>query len=129
MIDEKKLLAKLVEWEKESKEEAGLKAPALLRRVMEEVRHEATNEEIRARIEAAKSDDREWIPVTERLPEQIGGESEEVLCLYATGDQRVGLTCEGNAWISAETGMEFLYEVIAWRPLPEPYREEREGGQ
>lgn len=59
-----------------------------------------------------------WIPVTERLPEQIGGESEEVLCLYATGDQRVGLTCEKNAWISAETGMEFLYEIIAWRPLP-----------
>ncbi len=62
-----------------------------------------------------------WIPVSRRLPEQIGGESEEVLCLYATGDQRVGLTCEGNAWISAETGMEFLYEVIAWRPLPESH--------
>ncbi len=132
MIDERKLLAKLEEWEKESSENAGLKAPALLRRVMEEVRHEATNEEIRARIEAAKSNDREWIPVTERLPRRdrevivqweainhILGETTVFLDIMHLDDKGVWNSCQGVPF----------GRVIAWMPLPEPYRGEQGKGR
>lgn len=51
MIDERKLIAKLEDMAKESKEESGLKEPALLRKVMDEVKSMAVNEEIKARIE------------------------------------------------------------------------------
>ncbi len=51
MIDEKKLIEKLEKMAKKSKEEAGLKEPALLRRVIKEVKDMAVNEEIKARIE------------------------------------------------------------------------------
>lgn len=51
MIDEKKLIAKLEDMAKESKEESGLKEPALLQKVIDEVRAMAVNEEIKQRIE------------------------------------------------------------------------------
>lgn len=51
MIDEKKLLEKLEDMAKESKEESGLKEPALLQKIIEEVKDMAVNEEIKARIE------------------------------------------------------------------------------
>ncbi len=65
-------------------------------------------------IEALKND---WIPVSERLPEDgywlwsaVGGEVKKDF--YWKGH-----------WEQAE---ELGYEVIAWRPLPEPYRESEE---
>ena len=51
MIDEKELIAKLEHMVKESKEESGLKEPALLQKIIEEVKDMAVNEEIKARIE------------------------------------------------------------------------------
>ena len=69
MIDEKKLLAKLEHMVKESKEESGLKEPALLQKIIEEVKDMAVNEEIRQRIEREDTSS-QWIPVTERLPKQ-----------------------------------------------------------
>ena len=51
MIDEKRLIAKLESWESESKEESGLKEPDLLKKIIEEVKDMAVNEEIKARIE------------------------------------------------------------------------------
>ncbi|MCI9596659.1 MAG: hypothetical protein HFE75_05045 [Firmicutes bacterium] len=57
MVDEKRLIEKLEKMAKESREEAGLKEPALLRRVAEEVKAMAVNEEIRQRIEKADASD------------------------------------------------------------------------
>ena len=51
MVDEKRLIAKLENWAKESRKEAGLKESALLHKVIEEVRAMAVNKEIKARIE------------------------------------------------------------------------------
>ena len=51
MIDEKRLIEKLEKMAKESREEAGLKEPALLQKIIEEVKDMAVNEEIKARIE------------------------------------------------------------------------------
>ncbi len=53
MIDERKLVAKLEDMAKESKEASGLKEPALLRKVIDEVRNMAVNEEIQERIRRA----------------------------------------------------------------------------
>ncbi len=133
MIDERKLLAKLAEWEKESKEEAGLKAPALLRKVMEEVRRMAVNEEIRARIEAeTESHARKWVSVTERLPEAGAYVllSFEGCPLIDIG--RYETDKEGGAFYPADCDGSYIKHGIivnAWMPLPEPYREEREGGK
>ncbi len=62
-------------------------------------------------------------------PKRQYGESEEVLCLFADGRQRVGVYCEDDAWVSAETGFSFEDgmtlgggEVIAWRKLPKGTR-------
>ncbi|NBI65036.1 hypothetical protein D3Z38_18850, partial [Clostridiales bacterium] len=67
MIDEKELIAKLEHMVKESKEESGLKEPALLQKIIEEVKDMAVNEEIKARIEREDASSA-WIPVSERLP-------------------------------------------------------------
>lgn len=121
MIDEKKLIAKLEEWAKESKEESGLKEPALLRKVIEEVKSMAVNEEIKARIEREEASDSGWIPVSKHLPEN---------------DDDVIVTAQGHSGrftdvdyydLDAESWELFSNqeEVIAWMPLPEPYiREE-----
>lgn len=130
MIDEKKLLTKLAEWEKESSEEAGLKAPTLLRKVMEEVQRMAVNEEIRERIEAeTESHAMKWVSVVERLPKcdrevivqwekmnRISGETMVFLDIMHLDDKGVWNSCQG-----VPNG-----QVIAWMPLPEPYRKERE---
>ena len=58
----------------------------------------------------------EWIPVTERLPEEKG--------LYLVSvkndhNRRYSKTCwfhGGNNWFARQ-------DVLAWMPLPEPYRE------
>ncbi|MBQ9416758.1 MAG: DUF551 domain-containing protein [Clostridia bacterium] len=65
----------------------------------------------------------QWIPVTERLPEEDGG-------LYLVTDyaesinrRRIHLSwCYVNKdgfWSDVPKG----YKVIAWMPLPEPYKE------
>jgi len=72
-----------------------------------------------------------WIPVSERLPEDYT----DVLvwfeyfrygdynCLYQT--YGIGDYIANYGWmINHETGWHKL-RVIAWMPLPEPYREER----
>ena len=66
-----------------------------------------------------KSEQMKWIPVTERLPEKHGAylvyDKEEVLMgYYSTFDRD---------W----TGMNGfpLVNVIAWMPLPEPYKGEK----
>lgn len=123
MIDEKKLFATLAKWENESKETAGLKEPALLRKLMAEVKSMAVNEEIKARI--AREDADGWIPVTERLPDPF----RDVLAQWETRER---FTNDKHAnfdvlWIDEkgnwESGMGVPNgKVVAWMPLPEPYR-------
>lgn len=129
MIDEKKLLITLEEWKKESKETVGLKAPALLEKVMEEVRQQAINEEIKARIEREDANDNRWIPVSEMLPK--GGDyvlisfdncSVSDIGRYETDE-------EGGAFYPGDDEKSYVEHgliVNAWMPLPELYRGETE---
>ena len=69
----------------------------------------------------------QWIPVSERLPEEPYG------CLVTVWDTEP-MTCEefenilpyfvgwdGEQWSDAD-GEQCPFEVIAWMPLPEPYK-------
>lgn len=79
-----------------------------------------------------------WIPCSERLPEEkdagilkklgIEKRSEDVLATVEVKGERMTVTaCTYNGkW---EWDMKYAfpdYKVIAWMPLPEPYREEGE---
>ena len=66
-----------------------------------------------------------WIPVSERLPE----DGEEVLCFL--GSEEMAVLFRRNDWGQDEwvdggfaTGS---YDVVAWMPLPKPYKAESEG--
>lgn len=61
-----------------------------------------------------------WIPVSERLPEKEG--------LYLVSvknehDRRYSKTC----WFHGDDNWFARQDVIAWMPLPEPYKAESEG--
>lgn len=71
----------------------------------------------------------QWIPVTERLPEEYGnylisihGEDEPDIGTINPNDKRGWSLCDANGfhWASDK---ELI--VTAWMPLPEPYRAER----
>ena len=67
----------------------------------------------------------EWIPVSERLPE----EEQEVLC-QLSDDSMAVLYMQDNwgqmDWVDGMMGTG-TYDVIAWQPLPEPYKAEKGG--
>lgn len=72
---------------------------------------------LKAAIEALEKQEQDrWIPVTERLPEKEG-------CYLVTikydHERRYSKTAwySGDGWITRQ-------DIIAWRPLPEPYTEE-----
>lgn len=80
---------------------------------------------------AIKALEQRWVPVSERLPEQPYG------CLVTIEDEEpmtgqwfenilpyfVGW--DGERWNDAD-GVRCPFEVIAWMPLPEPYKAESE---
>lgn len=91
-----------------------------------------------------KADSFEWIPVTERLPEEHESifaklyetdvvndmlwrtQSKEVLVTieYENGARTVksSHTTDGKWWIEKKTTLS-KFKVIAWMPMPEPYKE------
>lgn len=67
-----------------------------------------------------------WIPVEERLPE----EDESVLCCSDDERMMIGVLHK-EYYIDfgiavAENYNQIMHDVIAWQPLPEPYRPEGE---
>ena len=74
-----------------------------------------------------------WIPVTERLPEikhHIDDEhfSDEVLVTeWFNGFKktRIGNFDTRTGWWNDEKGCGFLGVITSWRPLPEPYQEDK----
>lgn len=76
-----------------------------------------TKEMFRMAISALKKQEQDrWIPVTERLPEV----KQRVLAQRKDGFMEVKICIDGGhlAW--------FYSGIVAWRPLPEPYTEEKE---
>ena len=66
----------------------------------------------------------QWIPVSERLPEdgkevQVTSGFEET-CIYVTDGK---FSSRFGGWVSAWDNLP-LCDVTAWMPLPEPYMEE-----
>ena len=62
-----------------------------------------------------------WIPVSERLPDEY-----EVLCCDNRKNIMIGHPFsdeDSECGYSAENEGCFMYECIAWKPLPEPYKE------
>ena len=67
----------------------------------------------------------QWIPVTERLPENAYGESNSVLTISSLGSMRI-LYFDGGDWCyptgeALETACK--YPITHWMPLPEPPNE------
>ena len=58
----------------------------------------------------------QWIPVSERLPE----EQQIVVTYQKWGEYKLNHIIDGTEW--------YWDGVVAWTPLPEPYREEAENG-
>lgn len=71
-----------------------------------------------------------WIPCSERLPEIDGNTSDTVLVCTIDGFQHMAFWCADEKWRYCESGMiknpmEWA-EIIAWQPLPEPYKPKAE---
>ena len=82
------------------------------------------------RLNKVKSADRpqEWIPCSERLPKE--NEYVDNVCKYYLiqdeyGDMHVA-HLSGRGWETIESIKALGCDVIAWMPLPKPYREDGE---
>lgn len=64
-----------------------------------------------------------WISVSERLPEEY----KSVLLSTNFGDVLVGFLTSSKQWLSEYVGYPYPeYKVLAWMPLPEPYKEQND---
>lgn len=64
-----------------------------------------------------------WILCNERLPETFEPEAKAYLTTNENGMIGVSYYHPMCGW---SNGYESVFDVIAWQPLPEPYREEQE---
>ncbi|MBR2895941.1 MAG: DUF551 domain-containing protein [Oscillospiraceae bacterium] len=67
-------------------------------------------------IKALKQPEQRWIPCSERLPEESGN--------YLTSTCFSEVYCD--YWCSYIEKWNRTEKILAWMPLPEPYREEGE---
>lgn len=67
-----------------------------------------------------KRDNDGWIPCDERLPDT----EHSVLMCDANGCRDVGWWT-GKRWVTGFSHADIARDIIAWRPLPEPYRPEK----
>ena len=68
-----------------------------------------------------------WIPCSERLPEDVEIGEEYPIVIFCTKDNTYCGFYENeyrNWWTAPEDTRVDISDVIAWMPLPEPYREE-----
>lgn len=77
--------------------------------------------EVRATIKALPSASADWIPCSERLPEEDGWYLVTVRGYETVTDVSL-YSADGSAWGDVSTKQ----KVIAWMPLPNPYREDGE---
>lgn len=127
-------------------EDKGDYAMNVLEKILEEIEHEAmTNKEIgRKQCEGMaramniirshmnhSGDDTEmgdWIPVEERLPDRLNKELYDInLVTLEDGEVCIGVYRDDKKeWWTRKKEGETLYttkhNVIAWQPLPEPYK-------
>lgn len=62
-----------------------------------------------------------WIPVREKMPKDW----EKVLICQESGEVNTGAYSEKNGiWLKGDFNSVGGSDVIAWMPLPEPYKEE-----
>lgn len=61
-----------------------------------------------------------WILCNERLPETFEPKAKAYLTTNKEG--MIGVSYYHHGWLN---GYESVFDVIAWQPLPEPYREEK----
>ena len=61
-----------------------------------------------------------WVPCDVRLPDN----SNSVLMCSVTGCTDVGWWT-GKRWVTGFSHADIARDIIAWRPLPEPYRPEK----
>lgn len=80
-------------------------------------------------IEVLKQPEQRWIPVTERLPENNYACLVTVLALpNLKSEEDQGIVYpdyvgwDGEAWVNSD-GCVIPFEVVAWMPLPEPFKE------
>ena len=68
-----------------------------------------------------EEEDDGWISVKKRLPE-----GKEVIAQNKDGEMLIGYVyySEEMEWYECESESMYLANVIAWQPLPEPYKEE-----
>ena len=95
------------------------------------VYEDSTPEQILERSEDADAIEElskpKWIPVTERLPDNIG---EEVLvCNEDYGKSDLGFATvavyNGNGWLECWDRKMYLASITHWMPLPEPPEKEK----
>lgn len=70
-----------------------------------------------------------WIPVSERLPkenEYIGNVAKYYLVQNEYGDMLVARYTHSDYWEQMYQLKPIADEIVAWMPLPEPYRSESE---
>ena len=79
-------------------------------------------------IEALQQEPK-WIPVTERLPkagEYVGDVAKYYLVQNEYGDMLVARYTHSEYWEQIYQHKPYADKIVAWMPLPEPYKESEE---